>query len=187
MADFRRSMLGLFQQSVDAVNNAVMHVSNATRNKMDEIALQNQRKELLENLANTIYEQWLQGETYPESITGILEQLKAMNEQIDTLAKQEEKTAEEILKQTEKAADDLFKQTGKAADSLLKQAEKVAADLDLAETVEPVQERKASETPDVAPAIKVEAEEEEVPVWPEAPVMGEAPKITVEDESEPEE
>lgn len=165
MTDFRRSVLGLFQQCVDAVNNAVMHVSNATRNKMDEIALQNQRKDLLENLANTVYEQWQQGETYPESLTSILEQIKALNEQIDTIAKRDEK----------------------AADDIVKQAEKDVGDIEMPGNVEPVQEYETPEMPDeVIPTIEVKAEEMGAPVWPETPVMSDAPQITVQEEDEPE-
>lgn len=166
MTDFRRSVLGLFQQCVDAVNNAVMHVSNVTRNKMDEIALQNQRKDLLENLANTVYEQWQQGEKYPEPLTSILEQIKALNEQIDTIAKRDEK----------------------AADDIVKQAEKDVGDIEMPGNVEPVQEYETPEMPDeVIPTIEVKAEEMGAPVWPETPVMGDAPQITVQEEDEPEE
>lgn len=165
MTDFRRSVLGLFQQCVDAVNNAVMHVSNVTRNKMDEIALQNQRKELLENLANTVYEQWQQGEKYPESLTSILEQIKALNEQIDTIAKRDEK----------------------AADDIVKQAEKDVGDIEMPGNVEPVQGYETPEMPDeVIPTIEVKAEEMGAPVWPETPVMSDAPQITVQEEDEPE-
>lgn len=210
MADFRRSVLGLFQQGVDAVNSAVTHVSNATRNKMDEIALQNQRKELLEKLANTVYEQWQQGASYPESITDILEQIKAMNEQIDTVARQQEQATDDLLKQMGKSADDFAKQVEKSADSfarhaeksadeLMKQVEKAVADLDVDIEIEvPEEVAKSAETfeapkaaEDGVPTIKVQ--EEQAPAWPEQPVTsappvaGDVPQIVVPEEPESEE
>ena len=159
MADFRRSVLGLFQQGVDAVNNAVMHVSTATRNKMDELTLQNQRKELMENLANTVYTQWQQGETYPESLTGILEQIKDVNDQLEALSKQEEKPAEE-----QKDADDAEK-----PEEVVEAAQEAATP---AKEDEPI------------PTIEVK---EEASAWPETPVKADAPQITVPEETTPEE
>lgn len=170
MADFRRSVLGLFQQGVDAVNNAVMHVSTVTRNKMDELSLQNQRRELMETLANTVYTQWQQGETYPESLTSILKQIKEVNDQLDTLAKQAEKPAEEPVTDAAKEP------VAEAAD----ETEKPEV------TVEPAQEAEVPapvKEEEPVPTIEVK---EETPAWLETPVT-EAPQITVQEEAPSEE
>lgn len=157
MADLRRSVLGMFQQGVDAVSNAVIHVSNATRNKMDELTLQNQRRELLENLANTVYALWEQGETYPDSLTGILEQLKDVNGQLAAVCKPPEKAADEAVKQ------------------------EVAEPAQGSE----VPEKEDEVVPSIE--VQEEVADEEVPTWPEPPVHNDVPQILVQEEQESEE
>lgn len=90
MADIRRSVLELFQQGMDAVNSAVNHVTTATRSKMDELTLQNQRKELMNSVANVVYEQWQQGLQLPEVLTDALAKLRDVDDQLATMAKQPE-------------------------------------------------------------------------------------------------
>lgn len=99
MADFRRSMLGLFQQGMDAVNSAVNHVTNATRSKMDELALQTQRKELLDALATHVFDLWKKGETLPASLTDTLRQLQDVVDQLDAIANEKAKMAAESHQQ----------------------------------------------------------------------------------------
>lgn len=104
MADLRRSVLELFQQGMDAVNTAVNHVTNATRSKMDELTLQNQRKELLDALANTVYEQWQQGLDLPEALTDKLVKLKEVDEQLAALTSKQDDPAPAASEQPETEA-----------------------------------------------------------------------------------
>lgn len=91
MADIRRSMRDLFLQGVEVVNNAANHVATATRSKVDELNLRNRRKELLDTLANALYEQWQQGLELPASMTETLEQIHAIDEQLKEMEAQPEK------------------------------------------------------------------------------------------------
>lgn len=153
MADFRRSMLGLFQQGMDAVNSAVNHVTNATRSKMDELTLQNKRKELLDALAGAVYELWQKGETLPAALTDTLDQLKDVNEQLDAIARQAEKA---------RAAKE-------------EQGESVPQEADSAQSAE-----SADKDEEKVPTIDVK--EAESSVWPDPPVQSAMPHITVQDE-----
>lgn len=104
MADLRRSVRDLFLQGVEAVNNAANHVANATRSKVDELNLRNRRKELLDTLASALYEQWQQGLELPETMTGMLEQIRSIDEQLKDLESQQEKPqAEEAAAESEAA------------------------------------------------------------------------------------
>lgn len=95
MADIRRSVRDLFLQGVEAVNNAATHVANATRSKVDELNLRNQRKELVEKLANDLAEQWRLGLELPAVLTGTLEQIRDIDAQLAEAAAQPEPRAEE--------------------------------------------------------------------------------------------
>lgn len=91
MADIRRSMRELFLQGVEVVNNAANHVATATRSKVDELNLRNRRKELLDTLANTLYEQWQQGLELPAVMTETLEQIRGIDAQLKELDAQPDK------------------------------------------------------------------------------------------------
>ena len=92
MADLRRSVRDLFLQGVEAVNNAANHVANATRSKVDELNLRNRRKELLDQLAAALYEQWKDGLDLPEALTSMLEELRDIDEQLEEPESQPEPT-----------------------------------------------------------------------------------------------
>ena len=94
MADLRRSMRDLFLQGVEAVNTAANHVANATRSKVDELNLRNRRRELLDSLANALYEQWRQGLELPEALTETLRQLRDIDEQLAEFEKPEPETTD---------------------------------------------------------------------------------------------
>lgn len=102
MGDIRRSVRDLFLQGVEAVNNAANHVANATRSKVDEMNLRNRRRELMETLAGTIYEQWQQGLELPEKLTETLEQIRDIEEQLADMESQQE--SEEAVVNKESAA-----------------------------------------------------------------------------------
>ena len=93
MADIRRSVLEIFQQGMDTVNSAVNHVTNATRTKMDELTLQNRRKELLGTLAEVVYAQWQQGAQMPESLTEMLTEIGEVDAQLANIASQKQAEA----------------------------------------------------------------------------------------------
>ena len=95
MADLRRSVLEIFQQGMDAVNSAVNHVTVATRAKMDELTLQNRRKELLVTLAEAIYAQWQQGAQMPEALTETLTELGEVDAQLASIANQKQAEADQ--------------------------------------------------------------------------------------------
>ena len=84
-------MRDLFLQGVEVVNNAANHVASATRSKVDELNLRNRRKEMLENLASAVYEQWQQGLQMPGALTETLEQIRDIDAQLAEIESQQEK------------------------------------------------------------------------------------------------
>ena len=95
MADIRRSVRELFLKGVEAVNTAAGHVADATRSKVDELNLQNRRKELMDALAVAVYEQWLAGCDVPQALHDKLVELKSIDEQLAALTEKREEAPQE--------------------------------------------------------------------------------------------
>lgn len=95
MADIRRSMLELFQQGVDVVNRVMTRVTNSTMSKMDELALRNQRKELVTAISSDVYEQWRKGEKFSDELTQMLKQLSDIDDQLLAIEKRKYETVKE--------------------------------------------------------------------------------------------
>ena len=51
--------------------------------RVDEVTIQNRRREVLGDLANKAYALWLKGERFPESMTKMLGELKQLDEHTD--------------------------------------------------------------------------------------------------------
>ena len=68
-----------------AIGNTAASIANNTRYKVDEVTIQNRRREVLGDLANKAYALWLKGETFPESMTRMLEELKQLDEQLNDI------------------------------------------------------------------------------------------------------
>lgn len=68
-----------------AIGNTAASIANNTRYKVDEVTIQNRRREVLGDLANKTYALWLKGESFPESMTRMLEELKHLDEQLNDI------------------------------------------------------------------------------------------------------
>jgi len=68
-----------------AIGNTAANIANNTRFKVDEVTLQNRRREVLNDLANKTYALWLKGETFPEQMSRMLEELKQLDEQLNDM------------------------------------------------------------------------------------------------------
>ena len=68
-----------------AIGNTAASIANNTRYKVDEVTIQNRRREVLGDLANKAYALWLKGEQFPESMTKMLGELKQLDEQLNDI------------------------------------------------------------------------------------------------------
>lgn len=102
MADIGKSVREFLLQSVKAVNSAANSVASTTRYKVDELNLQNRRKELLSAASDLAYTLWKGGEPLPESLASILEKVASVDAD---LASMRENRKQEVEKaKAEKAA-----------------------------------------------------------------------------------
>ena len=73
-----------------AIGNTAASIANNTRYKVDEVTIQNRRREVLGDLANKAYALWLKGETFPEPMTRMLQELKQLDEQLNDIRAEKE-------------------------------------------------------------------------------------------------
>lgn len=94
MSDIGKSVREFLLQSVKAVNSAANSVASTTRYKVDELNLQNRRKELMNAVSDLAYTLWKNGETMPESLVSILEKLAAVDADLAAMRETRRQEAE---------------------------------------------------------------------------------------------
>lgn len=77
----------LWIKGMKAVGNTAASIANNTRFKVDEVTIQNRRREVLNDLAHKAYALWLKGEgdAFPEPMIRMLEELKHLDEQLNDI------------------------------------------------------------------------------------------------------
>ena len=77
----------IWLKGMKAVGNTAASIANNTRYKVDEVTIQNRRREVLNDLAHKVYALWLKGEgdMFPEPVTRMLEELKQLDEQLNDM------------------------------------------------------------------------------------------------------
>lgn len=100
MADFGKTVKGIWTQSMKAVNKAATNIATSTRQKVDEMNIVTRRKELQNQLGLRLYELWQAGEDVPETLKPTLTEMHDLEVQLQELraskmaALEEEKSAE---------------------------------------------------------------------------------------------
>ena len=83
--DIREKCKSLWIKGMKAVGNTAASIANNTRYKVDEVTIQNRRREVLNDLAHKAYALWLKGEEFPESMSRMLEELQKLDEQLNDM------------------------------------------------------------------------------------------------------
>ena len=91
---FRERAKTLWIRGMNSIGNTAANIANNTRQKVDEITLQNRRREVRTDVAGTVYALWLKGETFPEPVTKLLSEMKKLDEQLNDLREEKYAPAE---------------------------------------------------------------------------------------------
>ena len=86
----------LWMKGMKAVGNTAANIASNTKFKVDEMTLQNRRRELLSDLAGTAYTLWMKGETFPEQMTRLLTDLQQLDDQLNDIRAAKYAYAEEF-------------------------------------------------------------------------------------------
>lgn len=83
--EIREKFKSLWIKGMKAIGNTAANIANNTRYKVDEVTLQNRRREVLNDLANKAYALWLKGESFPEPMVRMLEELQQLDETLNDM------------------------------------------------------------------------------------------------------
>ena len=119
--DIRDRFKSLWIKGMKAVGNTAASIANNTRYKVDEVTIQNRRREVLNDLAHKAYALWLKGEQFPEPMARMLGELQKLDEQLNDMRAEkyassvktekpagEEKTGQEDKEPEEEDTDSSF-------------------------------------------------------------------------------
>ena len=104
--DMRDRFKSLWIRGMKAVGNTAASIANNTRYKVDEVTIQNRRREVLGDLARKAYALWLKGEEFPEEMNKMLEELKALDEQLNDMRAEKYASSGKTYYTPEDAADE---------------------------------------------------------------------------------
>ena len=83
--DLRGKVKSLWISGMKAIGNTAANIASNTKYKVDEVTIQNRRREILNDLAHKAYALWLKGEPFPEQMEKLLNELNQLDEQLNDL------------------------------------------------------------------------------------------------------
>lgn len=155
----RDKMKGIWMKGMSAVGNTAANIATSTRHKMDEVTLQNRRKEVMASVSNTAYALWQKGEELPAPLAELLEELLKVDNKLADLRAAKYAAPETAAEPPEEAQEE----TEEAAEEETQAEEKPA------EAAGKPEETEQPETPDAEPDLTPE-ETVPIPVFPDSPV-----------------
>ena len=109
--DLRYRAKSLWIRGMKAVGNTAASIANNTRYKVDEVTIQNRRREVLSDLAQKAYALWLKGEPFPEEMNKMLAELKTLDEQLNDMRAEKYASSGKVYCPPEDAADETEEDT----------------------------------------------------------------------------
>lgn len=85
MANIRDKAKAIWLKGMEAVGNTAANIANNTKMKVDEVTLQNRRREIMNDLAGKTYNLWLKGVHFPEELTKMLNELQQLDDQLNDM------------------------------------------------------------------------------------------------------
>ncbi len=111
MADFSSVVKGAVAKSIEAIGNAANTLANTTKNKVDEMNLNEKRREKLAEFTTCAYEGWKKGLPLPKELDVLLSEVAEIDQQLEQLrgdragVKAEEPAAPTIQVEPERPAE----------------------------------------------------------------------------------
>jgi hypothetical protein len=91
----------LWIKGMKTIGDTAANIANNTRNKVDEMTLQNRRRELSEELSQAVYALWLKGSEFPPEVTKMLGELQELDERMNEIRAEKDAQANSETTETE--------------------------------------------------------------------------------------
>ena len=75
----------LWIRGMKTIGNTATNIANNTKFKVDEMTLQNRRRELSGDLSSTVYSMWMKGPEFPPEVTKLLEELQELDDRLNDM------------------------------------------------------------------------------------------------------
>ena len=75
----------LWIKGMKTIGNTATNIANNTKYKVDEMTLQNRRRELGGDLSNAVYAMWLKGTEFPPELTKLLKEMQQLDEKLNDM------------------------------------------------------------------------------------------------------
>ena len=84
-SNIREKAKSLWLKSMEAVGNTAANIASNTKYKVDEVTLQNRRREVMNDLAGKTYSLWLKGTHFPDELGKMLNELQQLDDQLNDM------------------------------------------------------------------------------------------------------
>lgn len=91
----------LWIRSMKTIGNTAANIANNTKFKVDEMTLQNRRRELSGDLSNAVYAMWLKGTDFPPELIKILAELQRLDDRLNDIRAEKYAQGNTVKPQTE--------------------------------------------------------------------------------------
>ena len=81
----REKAKNLWLKGMETVGNAAASIASNTKLKVDEVTLQNRRREVMNDLAGKTYTLWLKGVRFPDELNKMLNELQELDDQLNDM------------------------------------------------------------------------------------------------------
>ena len=85
MADLKNQIKRMWIKSMETVGNTASNIASNTKYKVDEMNLQNKRRDLFSNIGPQAYILWQKGEKFPDEISQMLTEIQKLDERLNDL------------------------------------------------------------------------------------------------------
>ena len=79
----------LWIKGMKTIGNTATNIANNTKYKVDEMTLQNRRRELGGDLSSAVYAMWMKGTEFPPELTRMLEKMQQLDERLNDIEEAE--------------------------------------------------------------------------------------------------
>lgn len=85
MASIRDKAKSIWLKGMEIVGNTAANIANNTKFKVDEVTIQNRRREVMNDLAGKTYSLWLKGVHFPNELSKMLNELQQLDNQLNDM------------------------------------------------------------------------------------------------------
>ena len=83
--DIRDRVKDIWMKGMDSIGSTAASIASNTRYKVDEMNLQNRRRDLAQDLSGRVYSLWQKGEAFPPEIEKLLKELQHVDETLNDM------------------------------------------------------------------------------------------------------